>query len=148
MNKQERWDARFLEHAVFVSSYSKDPSTRVGAVITDGEFNIRSIGYNGFPRGIDDSSERLHNRELKYMLVTHAEANAIATCARTGVQVEGCTLYCTLFPCTTCCGILIQSGIKRVVTTKPSDELYARWGEQFKITEMMLNEAGVELVIL
>ncbi len=145
MNRQDKWDVRFIEHAKFVSSYSKDPSTRVGAVITDGEFNIRSIGYNGFPRGVEDSEERLENRPLKYKLVTHAEANAVATCARLGVKIEGCTLYCTLFPCTTCCGIIIQSGIRRVVVPVPSDELVSRWGDDFALSTIMFNEAGVEI---
>ena len=64
-----------------------------------------------------------------------------------GVKIEGCTIYSTLFPCTSCCGLIIQSGIKRVVTTKPSDELLERWGDQFKISKMMFIEAGIELNI-
>lgn len=147
MDKQEKWDKRFLDHAHTVADWSRDPSTKVGAIIVDGDHNIRAAGFNGFARGIDDTDERLSDRDIKYMLMTHAEANAIATSARMGVKIEGCTIYSTLFPCTSCCGLIIQSGIKRVVTTKPSDELLERWGDQFKISKMMFIEAGIELNI-
>ena len=60
-----KWDLRFLELANHISSWSKDPSTKVGCIIVGADREIRSTGFNGFPRGIDDSEERLTDREEK-----------------------------------------------------------------------------------
>jgi dCMP deaminase len=111
---QHNWDVFFLELAQFVAEKrSKDPSTKVGAVIVD-EFNrIVSIGYNGFPRGVNDCPELYANREEKYKRVVHAELNAILNAGR---SVAGCTLYVwPLFTCNDCAKIVIQSGIGRIV---------------------------------
>ena len=70
------WDRRFLEMAALVSTWSKDPSTKVGAVITRGKFVV-SLGFNGHPAGVEDSDARLHDREMKYRTIIHAELNAI-----------------------------------------------------------------------
>ena len=76
MTSTEKWDRRFMEMARLVASWSKDPSSKVGAVITRGKFVV-SVGFNGFPQGVVDSEERLTNRELKYPMILHAEINAI-----------------------------------------------------------------------
>lgn len=135
------WDARFLEMAVVVSKWSKDPSTKVGAVIAKGKFVV-SLGFNGHPAGVVDSAERLEVREVKYRTIIHAEINAILSA---GKPLEGCTLYVWPFmPCSQCASIIIQSGIRRVVTV-PSDS--ERWAESFRYTEELFREAGVELVM-
>ena len=135
-----KWDQRFLQLAKEVSSWSKDPSTMVGSVIVDDKRRPRSFGYNGFPRGIGDTDERLQNREMKYSLVVHAEVNAILNAGR---DVEGCTLYVWPFmPCDRCAGIVIQAGIKRVVTVENNNP---RWVEAFERSKAMLNEAKVFL---
>src|ERR1700677_378614 len=87
------WEKRFIDLAVFISSWSKDPNTRVGAVIVGPDREIRSTGFNGFPRGIDDTPERLNDRDTKLKLVVHAEMNAILNGARFGTPMKGCTLY-------------------------------------------------------
>jgi dCMP deaminase len=136
------WDSRFLEMARLVSSWSKDPSTKVGAVITHGKFVV-SLGFNGFPKGVSDLSERLENREIKYKMVIHAELNAILTARQ---HLEGCTLYVWPFmPCSQCGSAIIQSGIKRVVAPKMDNE---RWTESFALTTQMFSEAGLELVLI
>jgi dCMP deaminase len=135
------WDARFLEMAILVSKWSKDPSTKVGAVITRGKFVV-SLGFNGHPAGVADSAERLEIRENKYRTIIHAEINAILSA---GKPLQGCTLYVWPFmPCSQCASIIIQSGIRRVVTV-PSDS--ERWAESFQCTEQLFREAGVELVM-
>ena len=112
----KNWDKRFLELAKLVGSWSKDPSTQVGAVIVDKDKRIVSIGFNGFPKGVEDSEKRLVDREQKYDIIIHAEANALMFA---GKSVEGCTLYTWPFqPCSRCAGLIIQSGIKRVVSIK------------------------------
>lgn len=131
-----RWDLRFLEMAQLVSTWSKDPSTKVGACIVDKKRHVVAVGYNGFPRGVDDSEERYSNRPFKHLHVCHAERNALdnAHC-----DVTGCTLYCTLFPCNECAKSIIQRGIKEVVTYMDDREDLYNW----EVTKNMFREAGI-----
>lgn len=139
------WHVRFLEVADLISSWSKDPSTGVGCVIVGGSREIRSTGFNGFPRGISDD-ERLNDREKKYPIIVHAEENAILNATLTGVTLKDCTAYVTMCPCSRCSRMLIQVGVKRVITpTKPIPE---RWKEDFNVSTSLLKEAGVELVLI
>ena len=109
------WTGRWLSIAESFATFSKDPSTKVGCVIVDDEQRVRSVGWNGFPRGVDDKESRLTNREIKLLLTVHAEANAVASAARQGVPLAGCTAYVT-HPCRSgCMGLLAQAGITKVV---------------------------------
>lgn len=135
------WDARFLQMAALVATWSKDPSTQVGAVITRGKFVV-SLGFNGHPAGVADSDTRLNDREMKYRTIIHAELNAILSARQ---PLDGCTLYVVPFmPCSNCASVIVQSGIKRVVTYENNNE---RWAESFAITRSLFVEAGIELVI-
>jgi dCMP deaminase len=135
------WTKKYLGLAEHVSSWSKDPSTKVGAVIVAPDNSVVSVGYNGFPRGVEDSNERLNNREIKYKMVVHAEVNAILFARR---DISGCTLYTfPLMPCSTCAGLVIQSGIKTVVAPYFDNE---RWVDSLKLTRAMFDEAGVNLI--
>ncbi len=137
------WDARFLELARHVSQWSKDPSTKVGAVIANDQHQVLSIGYNGFPRGVEDRVSRYNDRETKLLFVAHAERNALDNAF---VDVRGATLYTSLCPCNECAKSIIQKGIKRVVTPPPPVEKV----ELFKmyVTTQMFNEADIELVLV
>jgi len=137
------WDKRFFELASHVAGWSKDPSTKVGAVIVNDKRQVLGMGYNGFPRGVNDFAPRYENREAKLMFVAHAERNALDN---TFADSEGATLYSTLFPCTDCAKGIIQRGIKRVVTTQPSETQWQRFNCEF--SKIMFNEAGVELVVV
>jgi dCMP deaminase len=139
MNK---WDFNFLSLAATVSNYSKDPSTKVGAVIVDDNNRIVSMGYNGFPKGIKDDG-RLNNRIVKYQIVIHAEINAILFAEK---SVENCTIYTFPFmPCSNCSSVIIQKGIKRVVSVPSNEE---RWIANFKQSEEMFKEVGIDLEII
>lgn len=134
----DKWHRRFLELAQYVATWSKDPRTKVGAVIVDDQRRIVGHGYNGFPRGVDDAAERYDTPELKYEMVVHAETNAVLNAGR---SVAGCTVYVTFFPCPRCAAYLIQAGISQVIAlTSPSDDRYV---EMRRIAEQMLQEAGV-----
>jgi dCMP deaminase len=134
-----KWDERFLDLAKLVSTWSKDPSTKVGAVIAD-DRKIISVGYNGFPEGVLDTAERYYDRETKYKYMVHAERNALLFA---NTSAKGMTLYTYPFmPCSECAGMVIQAGIKRVVTLINKNE---RWKKSFKITQRMFGEAGVRL---
>jgi dCMP deaminase len=137
-----RWDIRFIELARHIAQWSKDPSTKVGCVVVGPDREIRSTGFNGFPRGIADTSARLDDRDQKYPLICHAEENAIMHAARIGVALKGCVAYVTWPPCTRCARSLVQAGVGEVVF--PADlEIPDRWRADFDLSMTMLAEAGV-----
>lgn len=138
------WDEYYMIIATTAARKSKDPSTKVGAVIVRPNNSIVATGYNGFPRGVADTPERLNDRNIKYSLVVHAEMNAILSARE---SLNGYTLYTYPFmPCDRCFVHVIQAGIKRVVFMKATDEQNARWGEAFNRVRALANEVGIELV--
>ena len=138
----EKWDRRFLALAEHIAGWSKDPSTQVGCVVVGVDREIRSTGFNGFPRGIADDAERLADREQKYPLICHAEENAIMHAARIGLSLKGCAAYVTWPPCTRCTRSLIQAGVIEVVYPV-SSEVPERWREDFATSTWMMEEAGI-----
>lgn len=116
----DKWNKRFIELCNHIAQWSKDTSTKVGAVIVDADKRILSVGYNGFPAGVDDDVEARHKRPAKYMYTEHAERNSLYTSSRNGVSVVGATMYCNYFPCPDCTRAIIQSGIKTVYYEKLS----------------------------
>ena len=137
-----KWDLRFIDLARHISEWSKDPSTKVGCVIVGEDREIRSTGFNGFPRGIDDTLERLEDRNQKYPMICHAEENAIMHAARIGVSLKGTMAYVTWPPCSRCTRSLIQAGVSEVVY--PSNvQIPDRWQSDFDIASEMMNEAGI-----
>ena len=139
-----KWDLRFLKLAQHISKWSKDPSTKVGCIIVGEDREIRSTGFNGFPRGIEDSEDRLNDRTKKYPLICHAEENAIMHAARIGISLKGCMAYVTWPPCNRCTRSLIQAGIKEIVI--PNEvKIPERWNDEFDLSMIMLNEANIEL---
>ena len=143
MNENEKWDLRFLELARHISQWSKDPSIKVGAVITDNNNRVISQGYNGLPRGVYDAVERYENRAVKLQVILHAEKNAIlfAKCDLTGF-----TLYTWPFmSCAQCAAMVIQSGISRCVAPETPEDIGVRWQESTDLSKQMFFEAGVKL---
>ena len=141
MERNERWDRRFLRLAKEVSSWSKDPSSKVGAIAVR-DRRVLATGYNGLPRGVEDSAERLKTRELKYQMVAHAEANLLAHAAHAGVSLDGSTVYIWPYhPCGSCAGLLINAGAARVVF--PALLVPERWRFNFNLAATMFQEAGV-----
>ena len=144
-----KWNYRFMEMALHVSTWSKDQSTKVGCIVVGPDKEIRSQGYNGFPRGVDDTKSKRQERPIKYAFYEHAERNAVYNACLFGASLKGCTLYVTTPPCADCARAIIQSGIKRVYfmapaanATKISDP--CNWRETVKISFDMFREAGVK----
>lgn len=139
--RQTKWDLRFLDLAKHISSWSKDPSTKVGAVICDG-IKIISIGFNGLPQNISIIEEDiLNNRTEKYKYIIHAEMNAILTAAS---NVRNCTLYTYPFlPCTNCASMMAQSGVKRIVAPKCVNPM---WEERIQQSKNFLSHTNIDVI--
>lgn len=137
-----KWHRRFFELTQHVADWSKDPSTQVGACVVNEDKQVLSLGFNGFPRGVDDNISRLMNRETKYKFVSHAERNALDNAY---VDIKGSTLYSTLFPCNECAKGIIQKGIKTVVTTHPDLD---RTHNNLEESLQMFSEAGVKIIFI
>ena len=141
-----KWYKRYMDVAEQVSTWSKDPNTKVGAVIVGSKGQILSQGYNGFPRGIKDTPTRLNDRDKKLSLVVHAEMNAIFNASYNGVSLDGSVLFVHGLPiCSECAKGIIQVGIRRVVIESDKIDARPHWAESWKITVQMFREAGVEI---
>lgn len=155
--KANKWDRNFLELAEKVASWSKDRSTHVGAVIVGSRRRVLSLGYNGFPRGVDDTIEALHERPEKYFWAEHGERNAIYNATE---SLEGATIYVSAWKsewcpkganggnlpiCMDCARAIVQVGIKRVVTWAPTFES-PQWNDHISRTPELFRSAGVALV--
>lgn len=141
-----KWDARFLDLANSIATWSKDPSRGVGAVIVSPMRQVIATGYNGLPRGVEDNPERLE-RPAKYDLIVHAEMNAIIQCARNGISPVGATLYSSFSPCIHCTLSIVQAGIARVVTRSVAKG-DAHWNESIDKSIAMFEEVGIEYTVL
>lgn len=135
------WIRRYYLLARHVAGWSKDPSTRVGAVIVGKQPGKIALGYNGFPRGIADTEDRLSDRTKKYSMIQHAERNALDNAS---FDLEGATLVATMFPCSECVKSIIQRGITTVASPPPLDR--SPWREDADLSKSMLQEAGVTLL--
>ena len=139
--QEKKWDIRFIKLAKEVSTWSIDPSTKVGCVLVKNK-RVISTGYNGFPKNISDNFDRLMDREQKYESTVHAEVNAVTTAALHGVSTEGSTAYITLMPCSRCASVLINAGVTAVcVLANPV--IPDRWLSNFILASKLLAEAGV-----
>ena len=135
-----KWDRRMLGLVNLIATWSKDPSTGVGAVIVDAKNRVVSLGYNGFPRAVCDSDESLFDRDEKLRRTIHSEDNALLFAGR---PVEGCTLYVTHPPCARCAAKLIQAGIARVAAQMPAAGSCERWADDMRSPSTTYLEAGV-----
>jgi len=145
-NVEPKWNKRFINLAYHISDWSKDPTTKVGAVIVDTKRRIISMGYNGFPRGVDDSPERYEDRLAKLLFVCHAERNALDNAA---TSVENCFMYSTLIPCNECAKSIVQRGISKVYTPElVGDTSVLRKKFNLDYSEKIFSESGVELIYL
>ena len=137
-----KWHKRFLEVTDVIAGWSKDPSRGVGALIVSPNRQIVATGFNGLPRGFEDTPDRLQ-RPDKYDFVVHAELNALIQCARNGVSPIGCTIYSSFSPCVHCAIAIAQAGLSRVITYR-LDEDDERWVESISKAMAVFEEAGIE----
>lgn len=143
------WDLKYCELAKHISTWSKDPSIKVGSLTVGNHGQILSQGYNGFARGINDTFIRLNNREEKYKYVVHAEMNCIYNATLNGVCLNGASLYVYGLPiCSECAKGIIQVGIKRVIIYTPEMEktnIPEKWKTSGKISFEMFKETNIDV---
>lgn len=138
----------FMTMVYLVALGSTDVSSKLGAVIVGPDNEIRSTGFNGFPRGINDSNSDRQERPEKYYWFEHAERNAIYNAARMGLSTKGCVMYTNGVPCADCARAVIQAGIVRVVIDKRwDDQNPEKWAEHAKRSRTMFEESGVKLAV-
>lgn len=140
----EKWQARFINLAEEISKWSRDPTSQVGAVIVRPDRTVASIGFNGFPRGVEDSSFLIENRDTKLLRTIHAELNAIIAAKE---PLVGYSMFVWPFqPCAQCAAAIIQSGIKEVYCPYNDHMAQERWSESFKAALQMLDESKVTII--
>lgn len=138
-----KWNHRYLDLAAQVASWSKDPSSKIGAVAVGNKGQILSQGYNGFPRGVDDSEDRYNDRPTKYKLVVHAEMNVIYNATYNGVSLDGSTIFVVGLPCCSDCAKgIVQVGIKKIIM--PSQDIPESWQDSWALSKSIFEEAGVD----
>jgi dCMP deaminase len=142
---EAKWVARFSNLAEEISTWSKDSSSQVGAVIVRPDRTIASIGFNGFPRGVEDSPERIANRDIKLLYTIHAEMNAILSAKE---PLNGYSLFVWPFqPCAHCAASIIQAGIRDVYCPFNAHlDSYERWKDSFQAALQMFDEAEVRVI--
>ena len=143
------WDEYFYGILLAVRKKSKYPSTKVACIIVGEDNEVRSIGFNGFPRGVEDDPEKVperYERPEKYVWFEHGERNAIYNAARMGTPLNGCRLYVTGYPCTDCARAIIQVGIKEIIIGDlDSEGFLERWKDQIERSTTMFEEAGIKV---
>jgi len=146
MNDNVVWDDYFMTMVYLVAMKSKDKSTHVGAIVVGSNNEIRSTGYNSFPRGVDDDIEKRQERPEKYKWFAHGEFNSVCNAALIGVSLKGCRMYTNGIPCNNCALSIINSGISEVIVDKVwDDNNYNQWVEEAERTKVMFEEAGIKL---
>lgn len=148
-----RWDNHFLEMAILNAKMSKDPSTKVGAIITSADNHLISAGFNGLPRGIEDTEDRLNYRDLKLQLVVHAEMNSVLAAAKLGVKLKNSTMYIAATntdgaiwggpPCTRCLVEIIQTGITKIISYKRKN-VPTKWEKDLDFSMSLIKEVGIK----
>ncbi len=144
------WHAYYLGVCRSLALRSKDPATQIGCVVVGPAHEIRSTGYNSFPRGIHDTVPERLERPEKYLWIEHAERNAIYNAARAGTALEGCTVYVEVTPCMDCARAIVQAGIARVIVDADRMRQYSskRYDEEFKKVKVLFKEAKVKMEVI
>lgn len=144
--KSEKWLNRFMKIAEDVSEWSKDPSSKIGAVIISNTGRILATGYNGFSSRFNDTEDLYQNREFKYSRIIHAEMNALINALNYGINIDNSLLFVYGLPvCNECAKIISNTNIKTVVMKYKHSE---KWEESFKITKEIFKECGIEVIDL
>ena len=138
------WDEYFFRHVYLAASKSRDPRTKIGAILVKDGIII-SEGYNGFCRGVKDLPERYLDKETKYRFTCHAEANSVLNACRHSICTMNSICCTNGIPCCECSKVLIQAGILEIVVHKQWPEMNQKWQESIKTSKIMFKEAGIKI---
>jgi dCMP deaminase len=141
------WDELFMRHVYLIASKSKDPRTKIGAILVKDGIII-SEGYNGFARNVKDKPSRYRVKEQKYPFMVHGEANAVLNTCRHGVNTTGSICYTQGIPCNECAKTLIQAGVTEVIVHRQWPAMNQKWLASIKTTKIMFKEAKVKIRVL
>lgn len=144
------WQEYYIQMLEVVSLKSKD-TTKTSAIIVGPNNEIRSTGYNGFPRGMNDNDKSKQIKPEKYYWFEHAERNAVYNAARIGTSIDNCTMYVSHFPCVDCARGIVNSGIKRVIVSNKHLDAFAHkdnmYYEHKQKTIEMFRQCKISLII-
>ena len=138
---------KFMDLALTHSNMSFDPSTKVGAVVVVGH-SVASLGFNHVPERIPHTTHELGMRDWKYPRTIHAEKHAIMKIGYQFKDRGDLRIYVTHFPCAECAAMIVESGIKEVITRRVPQDFAERWGASVKLAQGILDEAGVAVTFL
>nr|WP_319388019.1 deaminase [uncultured Cohaesibacter sp.] len=142
MSSRPGFDEWVLECADAVARRSRDPSTKVGCVIVRPDKSFAAVGYNGFPRSMEDRGEWWDSREEKYDRVIHAEMNALAAMKE---PARGCIVYVTHPPCKECTKFLAAHQVAKVVW-RHNDGIQGRFDTTR--SEEILTDCGIAFEVV
>ena len=147
--KRPDWDQYFMEIARAVAQRATCDRGKSGCVIARNK-RLLTTGYVGSPAGLSHCDEVGHQMKTVVhedgtqtqhcVRTSHAEENAMIQAARHGISLDGATIYCKMTPCYHCAKMIINAGIKRVVTEK---DYHAG-----RDTKDIFTKAGIELTIM
>lgn len=139
-----KWDLRFMEIARCISTWSKDPSTKVGAIAVNDKRRITAQGYNGFPSSLDDSRITTDDRLSKYQKTIHAEDNVIFNACNSGTSLNQSTIFIFgMYPCPDCIKGLSQVGIIRIVFQIGYSENLEKWKNDFDVSRVLMHDLDI-----
>ncbi|MRG72124.1 CMP deaminase [Alphaproteobacteria bacterium HT1-32] len=146
-NPEIDWDTYFMSLAYLVGMKSKDPRTKVGAVVVGPDNEIRSTGYNSFPRGMNDQVSERYVRPAKHLFFEHAERNAIYNAARMGQSLKGCRIYLPFMPCSDCARGIVQCGVSEVIlhAAHPGNHKQEQAKENHRASSVIFQECGIHV---
>ena len=133
-----KWHKSFFIEALHTTTRSKDPSTKVAAIVVNQKKRIISTGYNGPPQGCVD---KVMTRDVRLLRSLHAELNSVLFASQ---PLDDCTIFVTAPCCAQCMAAIIQVGITTVYCLKPEKEFAGRWLDSCNEAELMAQEAGIE----
>ena len=143
------FDTYYINMLPGIAAKSKDPNTKIGCIIIGSDNEPLSMGYNSFPRGINDNVPDRYERPEKYLWIEHAERNAIYNAARSGIKLKGSKIYLPCLPCMDCARAIVQVGIVEViyddVCQKAWEKTSVKYAPEWKRTRVLFAEAGVRL---
>jgi dCMP deaminase len=140
-------DYFMLEMSERFSEFSKDPTTKVGAIICDNNYRVLATGYNGFSAGYPDDYSSI-TREEKHLISIHAEVNAILNAAKNGVNLSNSCIYASEHPCANCTAAIVNAGITRIVLREKTNLSLSTWGKSLEMSQKIINSCQMELVKL